>query len=237
MTVRIATSNVYVELDNAGAAKALDQVLATDPQILGLQEWSRSRRKILRKKARVVLFPATARHLRKRGLARAYPAAGMVFAYPALGGQPVGVDAGYGEILSARRILLAKRRGKVRATYGTEVLIRVHATGQLRPVLNLHLLAHHDDPDHAAGWAEGRQSAIDWVESWAGFDALVMGDTNKDLMDLPPLVSCWVGNRHPGTLHGRSIDNIYARSKAGAARTIRTPSDHDAAVADYPEEP
>lgn len=234
--LRVATSNVWVKLNPKQASSVVDEVLAAKPQIVGLQEWSRGRRKILRKNGPAMVFPGAQKVLRRWHLAEKYPTAGVVFGYPPIGGQPIGVDSEYGEIIAVRQIELAKRRKKVRATKGTEALIRVKATGALVPVLNLHLLAHHNDPAHKAGWEEGRRAAIDWAESWAGYDCIVMGDTNKDLMDLDGLISCWDGHPQPGTFKGRSIDNIYGRLKAADAFTIRTRSDHDTAVADYPEE-
>jgi hypothetical protein len=227
--VIVATANVLKTLGQDDAARSLNAVMIHRPQMVGLQEWDKSRRPLLALRGRVFRLP----RLRKR-LGRKAPTSGYVFGYPLGGAPPVGVDAEWGELLAVRTITLAKGRG-VRATKACEALIRERATGALHVVLNLHLLAHHDRPAYAAAWRQGRAAAIEWAESWHGFNRWVMGDTNKHLMALPPLVSCWHGNKVDPTFGPRTIDNIYADRHATHVHAIETPSDHNAVVADYKE--
>ena len=228
--MKVATANVKETLDATKAGAALDAVLATKPQIVGLQEWRKGRASVLASRGQVYRLP----RLRKR-LGRKPATSGYVFGYPLGGGPPVGVDAAWGELLTVRTIRLAPGSKKVRPTLATEAIIREHATGLLHIVLNFHLLAHHDRAAYLAGWKIGRAKAIQWVDSWAGFTRWVFGDTNDHLMGLPPLTSCWQGNPLEPTLGRRTIDNIYGERKAASAHAFNTPSDHDAVVADYPE--
>lgn len=228
--MKVATANVLVGLGDDQAGAALDRVLRFRPEVVGLQEWSRGRRRVLKGRGVVYRLP----RLRKR-LGRKLPAQGYVFGYPLGGAPPVGVDAAWGELLAVRTVTLDPARAGLRATKACEAIIQEHATGQLHVVLNLHLLAHHDRPAYLAGWKRGKAAAETWVKSWEGYTRWVLGDTNKHLMVLPPLLSCWHGNKAEPTLGRRTIDNIYGESAASSARAVETPSDHDAVVAEYPE--
>lgn len=229
--MRVATANVLKTLDPDEAGASLDAVLARRPQIVGLQEWQRDRRDVLARRGALYRLP----RLRKR-LGRKPATSGYVFGYPLGGAPPVGVDAAWGELLAVRSITLSRARKGVRASKACEAIIRVHETGAIVPVLDLHLLAHHDRPAYLAAWREGRAAAIEWAESWAGFERWVLGDTNKHLMDLPPLVSCWKGNDvEPTGPGGGTIDQIYGVRRASKVRRIKTLSDHYSLVADYPD--
>jgi hypothetical protein len=222
--MRLATANILHKLPAHKASNALAIVLGQRPQIVALQEWGGSRSSILRNAGAFTRLP----RLRMRRVTEGYS-----FAAPASGGPPVGVDASWGEIVSVRSLLLAPKRAADRATRGVEAIIQEHATGRVHAVLNIHLLAHHDDPAHLRGWNEGREACEKWARSWTGYDRWVLGDTNRHLMDLPPLHSCW--ERHPAepTFGKRTIDTIYGNERADAVRAFRTGSDHRAVVADY----
>lgn len=222
MPRRIASHNVYEGLSDSDAGRSVRAVLQKHPDIIGLQEWGRDRRSVLKKFGTVVTFPRL-RHLWSR-----YPDAGYVFVYP-LGGQPVGVDAAVFEVVIVRRVLLSSRRKGVRAAYGTEVVLRPRAGGRPVAVLNLHLLAHHDIPANHAAWLEGVKSVAEWVESCAGHDCYVMGDFNHEAVKLDGLRSC-CDVKPVATFRGRAIDHIYGRRPLSLVAVINTPSDHDALV-------
>lgn len=222
---RLASHNVKVDLPDPDAARAVRLVLQRSPDILGLQEWGRDRRSVLRKFGTVVMFP------RLRRLFANYPDAGYVFVYP-LGGQPVGFDASRFEVLHVRRVKLSAKRPGVRPTYGTRVKFRKRG-GKTQAVLNVHPVAHHDRPQNALAHLEAVESIREWVESWHGFDRYVMGDMNSRHVALPPLVSCWDGRRDlPTGPHGGAIDHIYGPRGFESVEVIDTPSDHHAVVAD-----
>lgn len=226
MTRRLASHNILVSLPDPRAAAAVRRVLQTGPDIIGLQEWGRSRRSVLKRFGTVVMFP------RLRRLWFDYPDAGYVFCYP-LGGQPVGVNASEYEVLVVRRKRLSGRRPGVRPTFGTEVQFRKRGGGPTQAVLNVHPVAHHDRPQNAAAHLEAVESIRAWVEDWHGFDKYVMGDMNSRHVALPPLVSCWDGRKAlPTGPHGGAIDHIYGPRGFSAVEVVDTPSDHHAVIAD-----
>lgn len=219
--MKIATHNIKVDLPDHTAAAAVRLVLQRNPDVFGLQEWGRSRRDTLKRFGTVVMYP------RLRRLFLGYPAAGYVFIYP-IGGQPIGVEASLYQVASVRRVLLSKKREGVRAAYGTEVILWPRAGGRTIAVLNLHLLAHHDDPDNLAAWEEGVKAVNEWIESCHGHRIYVMGDFNHAAVPLDGLKSCCSDKPVP-TFKGRSIDHVYG-PRGFTAETVHTPSDHDALV-------
>lgn len=228
--MKVITCNVLVNMHITPTKWALDKLLSKKPHILSIQEWEgKERTQLLKNRTTVIKFP----RLRKFA-GTAYPTTGYVSAIPARGGPPVIVDASWGEVLTCRRITLAPARKGVRATVATEALIRVRQTQKVIPVLNTHLLAHHDRPEYKAGWERGRRAAEDWAESWAGYFCLVMGDMNDHMMPLPPLVSCWTAKKPRPTfgVH-RTIDHIYARIVSRTVRVFDVGSDHLAVEATY----
>ena len=151
------------------------------------------------------------------------------------GGMPIGVHPTWGDLLISRTVLVSRARGDARASRATEALIL--RGRRLHIVLNVHLLAHHDEPANLAGWREG----IQWIEDWvAGIQRYqpkvqpwVMGDVNKHNLRIEGLTSCWKGNPLLPTFRERTIDGIWTNKKANAARVIKTPSDHHSALATY----
>lgn len=63
----------------------------------------------------------------------------------------------------------------------------------------------------------------------------VVLDGNFDGLKVRGLTSCWTGPDLPsaGTLGKRRVDIIFAASAPKRVRTVKTPSDHRAVVADY----
>ena len=224
MTLCVATANILKTLDRRPARRALLAVLAHRPAFGGLQEWEPARDTILHELG----------YLTRTPFARKLPHEGYVFLRTLHGGPVAFYDAARYDLVRLRSRLLAHGP---RPTRGTEMVLHDKAADRLVPVLNLHLLAHHDRPAYDAAWRDGRSAACDWVEKWHGGQAFVLGDTNKHLMDLPPLRSCWDG-RHPLPTgpYGGTIDNIYARGRAVDVETVQHDGDHDAVVATYRKE-
>lgn len=227
----VATHNVKVDLDDTRAGNSVAAVLRYQPDIIGLQEWGRSRRSILRNLGRVVTFPRIRYHV-----GPPHKQTGYVFAYP-LGGQPVGVRADVIEVVSVRRIKLSAKRPGVRPTFGTELVCQIRETNETVAVLNVHPVAHHDRPENKAAWVEAVESIEDWSDGWAGFRRFVVGDMNKQGHRVDGLVSCWSGRESEGTFRTRTIDEVYATRRADSVHVIHTPSDHDAVIAVYEEQP
>ena len=224
--MRLASHNVWVNLDDTHAEHAVSKVLRYRPDIIGLQEWGRSRRTILRDLGRVTAFPRIRYHV-----GPPHKQAGYVFAYP-IGGQPVGVNAAVLEIVAVRRRKLSAKRPGVRATYGTELIAQLRDTGETVAVLNVHPVAHHDRPQNKAAHTEAVESIREWAEEWAGFRRYVMGDMNARNVRIPGLRSCWDGRPAEGTFRGRAIDHIYGIHPFHTVRVVNTTSDHHAVVVD-----
>lgn len=223
--MRIASHNVLVNLPDHRAAASVEAVLAHKPHLFGLQEWGRSRRKILKSYGKVLLFPRVRFHL-----GPPHPYAGYVFVYP-LGGQPVAVDASRFEVTVAKRRKLSGARDGVRPCYGTEVQVIPREGGKTIAILNVHPVAHHDRPENLAAWEEAIESIREWAEEWAGFRRYVVGDFNKQRVDIPGLISCWAGREDEDTFRDRTIDHIYGPRGFASAFTVNTPSDHHAVLA------
>ena len=228
--MRIATHNVWVNLDDTHAEHAVAKVLRYEPDIIGLQEWGRSRRSILRDLGRVTVFPKIRYHV-----GPPHKQVGYVFAYP-LGGQPVGVNAAKVEIVAVRRRKLSEKRPGVRPTHGTELIAQLRETNETVAVLNVHPVAHHDRPENKAAHTEAVESIREWAEEWRQFRCYVVGDMNARNVKIPGLRSCWEGRPAEGTFRGRPIDHIYGPHPFGTVRTVNTTSDHHAVVADDTQE-
>lgn len=231
--MRLATHNVKITLDDTDAAACLNAVLAYEPDVIGLVEWGRARRKILAATGTVVAAP------RLRALFRKHPADGLVWVYP-IGGQPVGVRADKYEVLTVRRLVIAPEANGVRQTDATEVVLRDRRTGKRKAILNTHPVAHHNRRANLRSWRRSMQSIDDWADSWTGYDRYVMGDLNKETVRIEGLTSCRVGNGELPTFDSRDrdgdpdrgIDHIFGPRKFADATTVKTESDHRALVAD-----
>jgi hypothetical protein len=222
--IRVATANILKTLDRRPARRALLSVLAHRPAFGGLQEWEADRDAILRELG----------YLTRTPYARKLPSEDYVFLRPLHGGPVAFYDAARYDLARLRSRLLAHGP---RPTRATELILQDKRSGALVPVLDLHLLAHHDRPAYEAAWRAGRGAAMDWAEQWHGGPAFVLGDTNKHRMDLPPLRSCWDGRAaQPTGPGGGTIDSIYARERALEVETIAHDGDHKAVVATYRKE-
>lgn len=223
MTLTVATANMLKTLGEKPARQAAEMVLGHRPHFGGLQEWLAERDPILRDLGTLIRFPAVR--------AKQQPTRGYVFVRP-FRDAPVGFYNA--RVFGLERLRTLTLAPGPRPTRATEMLLQHRSARTTVPVLLIHLLAHHDQPAYKKAWECGRAAAMDWAESWHGTDTFVLGDTNKHLMDLPPLKSCWDGNfplpTGPG---GGTIDTIYARRRAAQPITVHTASDHHAVVATY----
>lgn len=224
--MKVASANILGSLNDQQAAIRVRQMLAHEPTILGLQEWRPGRASLLRDHGHVFRYP--------RG-ARRYPRSGYVFAYPQRGGQPIGVDAEWGWIVYARELTLVPAGKGLRATDATEALVQ-DRSGTIHACLNTHLMAHHDRPENREAWRDGVRAIRAWAVSWDGYERWVMADVNKHLLDMPPLVSCWDGNKVQATFRGRTIDGVWGNRRAARVRVVDFEGrDHDGVAATYRE--
>lgn len=233
----VALANILKALPASKAVDLLDRMLDTDPDLLGLLEWTGDsrrdrdqRHRALRRRGAIVRKPWAHRFRRRRGVVWVRKGRGPI----------LGVHSRFGIPRTAQMLTLVEgdEDHDVRDTKGLEVIID-------RPlcqaaVLVTHLMAHHDRPANRRAWEQGKAACREWAreQQAAGREAWVLVDANKHLMELPPLVSCWDGRREIPTFRGRrTIDIIYGPRRARSVRTVPFGvRDHDGVVAEYDNE-
>jgi hypothetical protein len=231
--VLVATANILDRLDRDRAAEALASVLEHACDVVGLQEWGLTRRRILR-------------------VHDAY-----TWVAPLYGGNAVGFRRDRFVLLGHRLRLvgnvgLADRGVRPirilppRATTLVRLLDR--ATGSVTSVIDYHLVPgaqsrgtyRADRPllvrRHLS---ETRRLAALVTRRLADGDTVIaLGDSNFDGFEIPGLVSAWAGRRDDpaGTLgSSRKVDDVFGTVAASAVSLVRTASDHAAVLAERPD--
>lgn len=233
--LRISSANVQCILESAAASRVLRDVLATDPDVVLLQEWALKRVLILRREGSV------------RVVAPVSLGCGGVGDYrwfaPITGGCAIGIrDARFEGSHARLRFLSLPGWSEGQRVQPGRTALEVRAIDQItqRPVtfISYHLIPGSefggnylpDRPHQAARHRHEQarlQRAID--RSRAIGDVYAGGDSNFDGFAIKNLVSAWSGSLHePGR-----IDDVFAPRAARAITTIETESDHRALVVDY----
>ncbi|HEY0643208.1 MAG TPA: hypothetical protein VGD39_07305 [Nocardioides sp.] len=229
----VATANILDRLDRDRAAEALASVLERGPDVVGLQEWGLTRRRIL----------------------RAHDAYAWVA--PLYGGNVVGFRRDRFALLGHALHLvggmgLADRGARPirilppRATTLVRLLDRV--TGSATTVIDYHLVpgaqargSYRADRPRLVGRHRsetGRLGALVTRRLADGDVVIAVGDSNFDGFELPGLVSAWSGRRDDpaGTLGSkRKVDDVFGAVAATAVSLVRTASDHAAVLAQRPD--
>lgn len=226
---RVATANIYSGLTADQAEAAVRAVLRTgDVAAIGLQEWRRSRDRIL---------------------ARFY---GFDFRRPVTGGGPIGLNHGRYHHVRTRGIVLAApgrvdrspgRRRFLGASIATLVIADDQLTGDRVAFVNYHLTAEvqrgdgyrHDRPLRVARHrreVRRLEALIARLEA-AGLTVYALGDSNFHGLRLAGVTSAWAGRAPRGTHKGgkRAIDDVHGPGPADDVELVATDSDHDAVVA------
>lgn len=147
---------------------------------------------------------------------------------------------------------LPGRKSKLPASVATEVSLDDLASkdpdGGVTVVLNYHLTAEVQDMRGGGGYKKDPAHALRVLRHQRekyrlgkrarmhkrrGRDVYPVGDGNFDGMKLRGFVNCWKG-RSGGTLGGRAVDIVFAKTKPAKLWTVETPSDHDALIVTYP---
>jgi endonuclease/exonuclease/phosphatase family metal-dependent hydrolase len=227
----VATANILRTLRRGEARAAVEAVLATGPDIVGLQEWGWSRRTLL-------------------------PRTDMSWFTPLYGGNPVGVRRDRFEPLSVRRPSLGwvarSDRGArpvpvLPPRFATVVTLRDRLLDRPVTVVNYHLVPgvqsqgvyREDRPlltaRHATEVSRLRDLVAELVTS--GTVTFAMGDSNFHGLRLTPLTSAWHGREGgPGTLGShRKIDDVFGPGPATTVTLVTTASDHRAVVTRRPD--
>ncbi|MEZ5097214.1 MAG: hypothetical protein R2731_14590 [Nocardioides sp.] len=223
----VATANVLGSLARADARLAVAAVLARDPDLVGLQEWSPRRVGLLGEWASYRWLSAP------------------------LGGCAVGVRADRYAVRRRRLVPLGppQRADNPDRWWGLEPprLALAVSLVERATALRVGMVSFHLTPgvQRRGRYRDDRPALVDrHRREVTRLSSLVarliahhdrvyaVGDSNFDGLALPGLVSCWVGREsHPGTLGPRRhVDDVLGLGPADSVELVETPSDHRAVV-------
>jgi hypothetical protein len=251
-TTVVASANILYKLAGRDARTALTQVLAHDPDLVGLQEWYVSRLGILRDFGDVRVVPALGTQLLRRPRDPAYHWVSAV-----AGGNVVGARASRFEPVSSRVAFVSGlgRSDRPDRALGLEpprvVTIGVFRDRQVDRTIAM--MSYHLTPGVEVGAAyhperprlqARHRSDVERLEELvadqhrAGHVVYAVGDSNFDSLRLSGLTSAWDGREHrPGTIGSgtRKLDDVHGPGRATRVTLLTTPSDHKAVVAVRPD--
>ena len=251
-TTVVASANILYTLPARDARTALGQVLAHEPDLVGLQEWYVSRLRLLREFGDVRVVPALGTRVLKRPPGPAYHWISAV-----AGGNVVGARASRFHPVSWRVAFVSGfgRSDRPDRALGIEPP-RVVTIGIFRDRevdRTVATMSYHLTPgvEHAAAYIRERprlerrhRSDVRRLEELiaehqrAGHVVYAVGDSNFDGLRLAALTSSWEGREHrPGTIGRgtRKLDDVHGPGPASRVTLLTTPSDHKAVVAVRPD--
>jgi hypothetical protein len=248
----VASANILYKLRPHDAYAALTQVLAQEPDLVGLQEWYVSRLRLLRQFGDVKVIPTLGTGLLKRPRDPAYHWVSAV-----AGGNVVGARADRFEPVSARVEFVSGfgRSDRPDRALGIEpprvVTIGVYRdrlvdrtvammSYHLTPGVEVDAAYHPERPRLQARHRSDVQRVEKLVAALqeAGHVVYAVGDSNFDSLRLAGLTSSWEGREHrPGTIGTgtRKLDDVHGPGRASRVTLLTTPSDHKAVVAVRPD--
>ena len=246
MPTRVATANILYKLGPRDAVTALEQVLAEEPDLVGLQEWYISRLPLLRRTGDVRTVPSLL-GLSVPGPDRYHWVSSVAC------GNVVGARADRFDLIRADDVLLSGfgRSDRPDRFLGTEpprlVTVGLYADKQVDrtvAMMSYHLcpgVEHHgrfiaDRPLLVARHQQevGRLERLVAEYQRQGHVVYAVGDSNFDAQRLTGLTSSWVGREDaPGTIgpRTRKLDDVHGPGPATEVKLLHTPSDHRAVVA------
>jgi hypothetical protein len=250
----VATANILYSLTAGEACRALADVLAHEPDLVGLQEWYPTRIRLLRGSGEVALVPYVAGRLGRRtgggGVAYCWNA-------PLLGGCAVGARADRYDLLGARSHLLSRpgRADRDHRFLGLEparfAMVTVcldRCLARTVALVDYHLVsgvqAHGQYRTDRPVLVERHRHEVRRLERLVesllaeGHVVHAVGDSNLDGLRISGLTSAWQGQQNaPGTLGRRHVDDVHGPGRADAVAAVRTASDHRALVVRRPDAP
>jgi hypothetical protein len=252
MTTTVATANILYKLPVPDAGLALSQVLADQPDLVGLQEWYVSRLPLLRRYGDVRIVPSLGTGLLRRQRDPAYHWISAV-----AGGNVVGARADRFDPVSSRVVFVSGfgRSDRPDRPLGLEPP-RVVTLGVFRDReadRTVAMMSYHLTPgvEVDAAYHPGRprlqarhRSDVQRLERLiadqqeAGHVVYAAGDSNFDSLRLAGLTSSWEGREHrPGTIGtgSRKLDDVHGPGPASRVTLLTTPSDHKAVVTVRPD--
>lgn len=249
-TTVVASANILYKLPPRAAETALTQVLAEEPDLVGLQEWYVSRLRLLRQYGDVMVVPRLGTQLLRRPADPAYHWISAV-----AGGNVVGARATRFEPVSARVVFLSRvgRSDRPDRFLRTEPprVVTIGVFRDRQADRTVAMMSYHLAPgvEHEAAYiperpllrarheAEARRLEHLIAEHQsAGHVVYAVGDSNFDSLRFAGLTSAWVDREdHPGTIGSRTrkLDDVHGPGPATDVRLLTTPSDHKAVIATH----
>jgi hypothetical protein len=246
----VASANVLCTLSQDEARQALKGVLALSPDLVGLQEWSLARVRLLRESGSIGLVPQLGPRLGGGG--------GYLWSSPLVGGCAVGARADRFELVRCRAEVLSRagraerperRLGIEPPRIATVATYRDRLHSRTVSLLNYHLAPgvqgggrYREDRPLLSARHQGEvrrvQALVDELLS-LGHDVYAVGDSNFDGLRLSGLTSAWEGrDAEPGTLGPRrKIDDVHGPGRAESVILLTSASDHKAVVVDRVDGP
>ncbi len=246
----VASANILYKLGREDARMALAQVLESEPDLVGLQEWYVTRLRLLREFGDVQVVP---------GWRTSAGDAAYHWVSSVAGGNVVGARADRFEPVSARVAFLSRlgrsdlRDRFLRLEPPREVTIGVFRDRVIDRTVAI--MSYHLVPGVQSG-SEYRldrprlrrrhESEVRRLErliaehQQAGHVVYAVGDSNFDGLRLAGLTSAWEGREnHVGSIgkDTRKVDDVHGPGRASAVTLLTTPSDHRAVVVTRPDEP
>jgi hypothetical protein len=241
----VGTANVLCTLDAADAGAALDDLLAHEPDLLGLQEWGPRRYPLLRRRGEVRLLPGR--------VPRGSRTASYTWLAAAVGGCAVGARSDRFRPTGAKVRLLS---GPGRADPGSRELpvrpprFAVVATyrdlvdGSTLAFVDYHLMPavqargrYRPDRPLLVGAHRQEARALDRIvaeHQALGHLVYAVGDSNFDGFRLAGLTSAWEGRGDgQGTFGRRRIDDVHGPARAESVSLLTNASDHKALLARF----
>jgi hypothetical protein len=250
----VATANVLRSLPHDAARRALRDILALQPDLVGLQEWGVSRHLLLRETGSVRVPGGLVTGRAPSAQPGGYT---WVSSPPLLGGCPVGARSDRFELLDTRFEVVGRfgrvdrnagpppvavprivtlavfrdvRGDRVVSVVNFHLTPRVQANGRYREDRPL-LVARHRAEVRRLDRLVGEQLGLGRV-------VYAVGDSNFDGLRLTGLVSAWEGSDdETGTLVAsrRKIDDVHGPGPAATVSLLTNESDHRAVVVRRPD--
>jgi hypothetical protein len=248
MPTTVASANILYKLPRSDARVALEQVLAHEPDLVGLQEWYVSRLRLLREFGDVRVLPSLGTRILRRPRDPAYHWISAI-----AGGNVVGARAERFDPISSDVVFVSGlgRSDRPDRTLGIEPP-RVVTVGVFRDRLvprTVAMMSYHltpgveveaeYDPDRPRLERRHRTDVqrlekLVAAHQQQGHVVYAVGDSNFDSLRLAGLTSAWEGREHrPGTIGSRTrkLDDVHGPGPASRVTLLTTPSDHKAVVA------
>jgi len=248
----VATANILYKLRPHEARTALEQVLAHDPDLVGLQEWYVSRLRLLRRFGDVRVVPALGTRLLGRPRKPAYHWVSAVAGGNAVGALADRFDPVSADVVFLSRIGRADRPDRFLRVEPPRVVtigvFRDRLVERTVAMMSYHLApgvevgaAYHPERPRLRVRHEAEVRRLEELvaeHQQAGHVVYAVGDSNFDSLRLAGLTSAWEGREHrPGTIGSgtRKLDDVQGPGRASRVTLLTTPSDHRAVVAVRPD--